>query len=121
MEKTWRPTAAGILNIISGAMNALGFIALIIAIVALDSGSWLWQYVRPEELPFVLGFVQALLIFFAVLALVETVLPIVGGVYALQRRRWGWALAGSIIAILGNFILGILATIFVAMGKEEFV
>jgi len=31
-----------------------------------------------------------------------------------------WALAGSIIAILGVFPLGVAATIFVAMAKDEF-
>jgi hypothetical protein len=55
-----------------------------------------------------------------ILSVVSTVFPIIGGVYALQRRRWGWALAGSIIAIFRTSVLGILSTIFVAMAKDEF-
>jgi hypothetical protein len=121
MEKTWRPTAAGILNIISGALSAFGVIGLIIVLVTLGNYPLLWQFMPPGQFPFLLGIVQTLLIIFAVLGIVETVVPIVGGVYALQRRKWGWALAGSITAILGSFVLGILATTFVALAKEEFV
>jgi hypothetical protein len=46
--------------------------------------------------------------------------PIIGGVLALQRMKWGWALTGSIIAILGAFPLGVASTIFVVMAKDEF-
>ena len=52
--------------------------------------------------------------------LVLGALALVGGVFALQRRRWGWALAGSIAAFFPFGLLGLLATIFTAMSKEEF-
>ena len=49
------------------------------------------------------------------------IIAIVGGSCALRRRVWGLALAGSICAFLGPAtILGILAIIFVSMGKGEF-
>ena len=49
------------------------------------------------------------------------IIAIVGGVYALRREVWGLALAGSICALIGPWaILGILAIIFVALGKGEF-
>jgi hypothetical protein len=39
----------------------------------------------------------------------------------MKRRVWGLALAGSICALVGPWgILGILAIIFVALGKGEF-
>ena len=53
-------------------------------------------------------------------SIITTVFPIIGGVFALQRRRWGWALAGSIIAIFRTNVLGILSTIFVSIAKDEF-
>jgi hypothetical protein len=56
------------------------------------------------------------LIFFIIVG----ILPIIGGVYALQRKKWGLALAGSIVVIFGSSIMGILATIFLAMSKDEF-
>lgn len=39
-------------------------------------------------------------------------MAIVGGVYALRRRRWGLALAGSIFTLLSCTILGIFGIIF---------
>jgi hypothetical protein len=48
------------------------------------------------------------------------VLAIVGGIYALKKRIWGLALAGSIGAVIAFFPCGIPAIIFVAMGKPEF-
>jgi hypothetical protein len=46
--------------------------------------------------------------------------PIIAGIYALQRKKWGLALAGSIVAIFGSSIMGVLATIFIALSKDEF-
>ncbi len=104
MEKTWKPTGAGILAIIAGAIQVI--FGTIFATVAGFVGAFIgmgW-----------LGAIGAPLIIFGVIA-------IVGGIYALRRRVWGLALAGSICALIGPwFILGILAIIFVALGKREF-
>ena len=54
------------------------------------------------------------------LIIVVAIFPIVGGIFALQRRKWGWSLAGSIIAIFEAFPLGVASTIFVAIAKSEF-
>lgn len=49
------------------------------------------------------------------------IVAIVGGIYALRREVWGLALAGSICALIGPWgILGVLAIIFVSLGKGEF-
>ncbi|MFC2004598.1 hypothetical protein ACFLUY_00050 [Chloroflexota bacterium] len=40
--------------------------------------------------------------------------------YALKRKKWGWALAGSIVAIIAILPFGIASTILVAIAKEEF-
>jgi hypothetical protein len=47
-------------------------------------------------------------------------IAIVGGIYALRRTSWGLALAGSICALPAGLLLGILAIVFVIMGKDEF-
>ena len=46
---------------------------------------------------------------------------VVGGIYALKRRLWGFALAGTILATICCTPLGVLAIIFVSMGKKEFI
>jgi hypothetical protein len=104
MEKTWKPTVAGILAIIAGALQVI-FGAIFAIGVGFGGGiigmGWLSAIFAP-------------LIIFGIIA-------IVGGIYALRRKIWGLALAGSICALIGPwFILGILAIIFIALGKGEF-
>ena len=103
MERTWKPTAAGILCVIAGA------IAVITGIVVAVVGGIGWLFWMP--------WFSAI----GVPIIVVGVIAIVGGSYALKRRAWGLALAGSICALLGPWaILGILAIIFVSLGKGEF-
>ena len=45
------------------------------------------------------------------LVVVPGIMPIVGGIYALRRRRWGVALAGSIVTLLNCVILAIFGII----------
>ena len=109
MEKTEKPTVAGILNIITGALGIIWAIAMFIS-----GASGGWDIPGMEAIPasFLLGMAFSSL-FVAVLALV-------GGINAVQRKRWEWALAGSIAAIFTLFILGIPAVILVAKSKNEF-
>ena len=118
--KTWKPTTAGILNIVTGAFNVLGAIGLIIAIVVMSGGAYVMHFLPPAEAPFIAPMIIPILVICLVITIIHAVFPIVGGVFALQRRKWGWALAGSIIAILGMFPLGVASTIFVSLAKEEF-
>ncbi len=121
VPRTWKATTAGILNIVAGGLNGLGAIGLIIVIFAFGSlGPMIMEYLPPEDAPFITPLIVPILVAALILNIVCTVFPIIGGVYALRRRKWGWALAGSIIAIFRSSVLGILATIFVAMAKDEF-
>ncbi|MBA7611193.1 hypothetical protein ES703_18412 [subsurface metagenome] len=73
--------------------------------------------------------------------MVIAVLPIIGGIYALKRMEWRWALTGSICSAIGFLcavfefyiiflgvsyiyawfgVLGIPAIIFTALSKDEF-
>jgi len=109
MEKTWKPTTAGILSIICGTWGVSSG-----AVIVVLGGSITWMV----DVPFaakILGLVGIPMIVLGTVA-------IVGGVYALKRRVWGLALAGAICAFIvpPAFVLGILAIIFVVMGKGEF-
>jgi uncharacterized membrane protein len=79
MERTWKPTVAGILAIIAGAFQVIPG-ALCAAGIGFLGGlfgmGWLSAICAP-------------LIVFGIIA-------IVGGICALRRRIWGLALAGSI-------------------------
>ena len=63
---------------------------------------------------------HALLVKLWIFGGIAIIIAIVGGIYALRRRIWGLALAGSICALVGFGIPGILAIIFVTKGKREF-
>lgn len=107
MDRTWKPTVGGILAIIAGV--ALGIIAAeVFAFPArfLTSSPHRWWTV----IAFVVGAVFVIL----------GITAIVGGIYALRRRRWGLALAGAMCALPAGFLPGILAIIFVIRGREEF-
>ena len=120
LQRTWKPIWAGILNIISGAFSATSVIGLVFAIVAGDIRQSILDICPPEHLPFVEPLIPTILIILLLLAIIVALFPIIGGVFALQRMKWGWALAGSIIAIVAMFPLGVASTIFVAMAKREF-
>ena len=51
---------------------------------------------------------------------VLNVLGIIGGILALKRKRWGWALGLSICGAFGSGVLGILAVVFIGISKDEF-
>lgn len=104
MEKTWKPTTAGILSIIAGC------IAVVTGIVVVLLGTLIGGFFG---LPW-----PGL---FGIPSLIFGIIAIVGGIYALRRQVWGLALAGAICALVGPWaILGLLAIIFVSLGKGEF-
>ena len=101
--KTWKPTAAGILCIIAGAIGVIT--GVVVAIVGGIIGVF---FGAPWGV-------------FGVPTIMLGIIAIAGGSYALRRKIWGLALAGSICALFGPWlILGILAIIFVSLGKGEF-
>jgi len=116
MEKTWKPTAAGILTIIAGFLGLLIGLALAVGLGIMGSLAGL-----------IPGFpgVASFLALIAVPGIILSIVAIVGGIYAIKRSVWGLALAGAICALLFTvpflgWILAILAIIFVSLGKREF-
>jgi hypothetical protein len=108
MEKTWKPLTAGILNIVGGGLTLLTGLSLLL-------GASFFT------MPFAnIGITVAILSALAVPGIILGVLSVIGGIFALKRKHWGWALTGSIANALTATTLGILAIIFVAMGKDEF-
>ena len=126
MRRTRMPRAAGILCVTAGVVCALPsvVILMIITVVSGEPGG--------TDLP-----IAELVGYWAFGGLV-VIVPIIGGIYALRRRAWGLALAGSICVLIlpisASFlfvwgglvvfaipgILGILAVTFVVRGKREF-
>ena len=121
VARTWGPTVAGILTIIDGAFSMMASLGLFLASILLwTNPSWA-EIDQSDFAPLAAGTVGTMLAIIAIVVLALAILALVGGISALQRKRWGLALAGSIAAALPVNVLGILAIIFLAMSKDEFV
>ena len=120
MEATWKPIVAGILNIITGIINLFGMFVVIGLLTAFGGG--ILSIIRiADMMPIWLsGMVHGVLIITAILLAVLSSLPLIGGVYAIQRKAWSLALTGSVVAILSIPPLGIVSTVLVSLSKNEF-
>ena len=113
MEKTNKPTVAGIFNIITGALGIIGAISIFVGFGVVTGALGIPTGYIPE-------FVPGIVLGTGIFTLIVAVLALIGGIFAVQRKQWGWALAGSIAAIFSLIILGIPAVILVAISKNEF-
>jgi len=123
-------SAGGVLSIMVGILQVIGVLLLVVNIFFPDWSMYL-QYLGPGILfmPFVRDvfwlvlvygmFEGFVLVLFAVCVGVLGIVAIVGGISAIRRNVFGLSLAGAICA-LPSGILGILAVIFIALGKREF-
>jgi hypothetical protein len=116
--KTWKTRTAGILAIIAGAIGVTEWVA--VAVLEILALGWLPM----GSLAGLGGIVAAA---FAI-AIGTGIVAIVGGVFALKRKRWRLALAGSICAIFSlmfvpvllNVPLAIAAIVLIVLGRGEF-
>jgi hypothetical protein len=107
----------GILSIVSGGlgvMSAFGLVIWGIVCLAMGANRGYWGEGWME-----MG-VAVFLVILAVCRGLLGVLAVIGGAFALKKKVWGLALAGSITSILCFWPCGIPAVIFTAMGKPEF-
>ena len=113
--KTWEPMAAGVLELVAGALQLVtaGVVMLLAGGVA--AGSLLSHPSCP-----VAGSFLALIALMGVPLLILGGMSVLGGICALQRRRWGLALAGGICALLPALLMGIVAIVFLVVSRDEF-
>lgn len=111
----------GILSIVAGGIGVLK--AAYFLVWVLFMGGMLGFIPELRADPEAASLVVFGIIFFvaAIFVLALGVVSIVGGIFALKRQRWGWALAGSICACLSFVFCGVPAIIFICLGKEEFI
>jgi hypothetical protein len=113
MEKTAKPIIAGVLEIIAGVLGLL-------AAVALFAGVGTTGDLPGISMGSIPAFVPGLIKGMGILTVILAILSLVGGIFALLRKMWGLALAGSIGAFFTAIILGIPAIILIALSKKEF-
>lgn len=114
---TWKPIAGGVLSIVAGSVGVCA------GLVLLMIGGTLSGILAAIGIPGYLSFLT-LPVFGSAAAptLIMGVIAIIGGAYAVRRRLWPLALAGAICAVFPSqmTVVGVLAIIFVVMGKDEF-
>jgi len=117
MHDTWKPLTGGVLSIVAGAFSVGCGLFLLLLGGAL-SGYLATQ--NASDLTFLVPFpiLGATSLPFFILG----ALAIAGGAAAVRRRTWPLALAGAICALFPPQIgiLGVLAIVFIVMGKNEF-
>ena len=109
VKKTAMPVIAGVLAIASGGFKLLTFVGLIVASFFIISP--------------VHGFDIHPIVVLLTISIPLTVLAIVaiiGGISALQRKRFGLAVAGSVASFLPFSVLGLASIILIALSRKEF-
>jgi hypothetical protein len=123
-------TAGGVLSIIAGIFQIISVGSLVVSIFFPD---WFWYILDTVTLlrfiPLITGSLLQFIqygnleglwpVIFAAVAGVLAIVAIVGGISAIRRYRFGLSLAGAICAVPYGFY-GLLAVIFVVLGKREF-
>jgi len=110
-DSDWMPLTAGILDLVAGVPALI--IGIVVSIAGFGVLGWLSWLSDVAGVGVIVGAIGVSLIIFALIA-------IIGGVFALRKRTWGLALAGSIFALFCAWIFGIPAIVFTVMGKKHF-
>ena len=123
-------TAGGVLSILAGIFQINNGVVLMSFFLSYGS-MWpywpiipflpgLWFDYRRIIIPAMVGWRPSILFFITGLPIcVFGLLAVIGGISAVRKKRFGLSLTGAICA-LPTVILGVLAVVFVAIGKREF-
>ena len=120
METTWKPIVAGVINIVVGVFTLLGMFIISIILVGISGSMFALSRVADLIPLWLSSFGQFVTVIIAISLIVFSALPLIGGINSVQRKNWGWALTGSIVAILSSAIFGIASTVLVSLSKNEF-
>jgi hypothetical protein len=125
--QTWKSITAGIVTIVAGVFGLRRLPLLVMARVHARMPAVTARPSRPaitprtpSVAPNMFHFMGTFHLPIAIILCLLGALAIAGGIYALKRKIWGLALAGSIAAIFGCMPLGIAGLALTALSKKEF-
>jgi hypothetical protein len=109
------PKFAGLLSIVAGAVGILGGVVITTMFTIINRFHYFNQI---EDL----AQASPIWILFISIYFLIGVIAVAGGVFAVKRRSWAAAVAGSICSILTvwGWALGIISLVFLIVSKEEF-
>ena len=103
MERTWKPTVAGVLDIIAGAYGLMSGAILLAISGIIVAGIARAGYGGGPDLGriFTMGLFQVL----GWSHIISGLLALVGGILNLQRRNWMAAIIFNVAAVIASFTL----------------
>ena len=120
VQKTSKPTVAGILIIIAAGFHLVGGIFIVSLIFAVGSEQLYNGFFMGLFPPEIQQFAQVAYGFSAFFCVLAIVLELMGGIYAFKRKLWVIVLISSVVACMAIFPIGIPAIAFTVMSKNEF-
>jgi hypothetical protein len=117
MKNTWMPVAGGLMIITNGVIGLAVSFCLSLVYVMMGDALY-FMGIAYYWLP--LHFV-AVLWWLTVPLAVSSALALAGGIFALQRKSWWLAMAGSFAAtIVPVFLPGLVAILLMSLSRDEF-
>ena len=113
-ERTWKAVASGVLSIIAGSLHLSGWLAVRAILMKLIATGYFG-----DDKPFISATNVSKLVS---PLLVMAGIAIIGGIFSLNRKLWGIALAGAICAIFSpaTWMLGVASTVLISIARHEF-
>jgi hypothetical protein len=117
-----KSTVGGILSIVAGALGLVGGLIFLVVTLfmaaAFNDPSIFGNFGTTDG-----QFLTIFSVIYGVIGvkfLIVGALGVVGGIFSIQRKRWGWALAGAIAGCISFLPVGVGAVVLVAMARPEF-
>ena len=110
----------GTLSIISGVIGILSISLYILGIFAVYYTTQNSRYSDFALSGEILDIVYVIYGLMGIIMVLLSVLAIIGGIFALKRKNWAWALAGAVSATLTFFPCGIAAVILIAKSETVY-
>jgi hypothetical protein len=112
LANNWKARTVGILSIV---MGSIAFTATCLF------GLFIWSVSSGIATDSRGGDISWLVILtITMLLAVPSLVGIVGGIFSLKQKRWGWVLAGTICIVMYFNILGVPALTLTILSKNEF-
>lgn len=117
---TSKPVVGGVLVIVSGLIGIVT--GLLFAALSGETEDLLQETYGPD----IVSAVEGVLVACGVIWFIIGLIALIGGVFAIKRKKWGFAIVGAVLALLTVWpyfigsILGLVGLILIAISKNEF-
>ena len=122
MSRTWKPTTAGVINVVCGSFLLISGFALFSlwdTSTAMSFAGYV-MYSMGHNGGLDTSYTNTVVSIIAVACTISGIISILGGIYSIKRQLWGMALAGSISTFVYLLLFGVPAIVFTALSKDEF-